>query len=168
MLRMRSGVSKRAPIIERKTRLDGSVVEFACAILALEPGRRAVLRYDIDREWRVADGRIVVPKGAVTAAHYWIDRPYNVYHWLDGARTLGHYFNAGLTDEITAERVSWRDLVVDVLVAPDGTFEILDEDELPADIAAEHRKAIARALEAIVTNPRRLVAEIERESRALL
>ena len=51
---------------------------------------------------------------------------------------------------------------------PDGAIDILDEDEVPADLPVEHRGTIARALEQIVTNPKRLVAEVERESRALL
>ena len=163
---MRSGVSKDRPIIERKTRLDGTTAEFACQGLLLEPGRRAVLRYVVDREWTV--GSVLVPAGAVTAAHYWIDRSYNVYHWLHRGRTLGHYFNVGITDVIDEAQVAWRDLTVDVLVLPGGAMEILDEEDLPADLAPELRVTIARALEQIVTDPRRLVAEIERESKALL
>lgn len=166
MLRMRSGVSKLSPITERKTRFDGSVLEFPCRGLLVEPGRRAVIRYDLDRDWKVAD--LVFPKGGYTAGHFWIDRPYNVYHWLENGRTLAHYFNVGIVDEISETQVAWRDLIVDVLVKPDGGIEILDEDELPPDMPPEHRRTIARALEQIVTDPKRLVAEIERVSRALL
>lgn len=164
---MRSGVSKDLPITERKTRFDGTVQEFACHVLALDPGRRAVLRYDFDRDWTV--NGIALPKGGMTAGHFWTDRPYNVYHWLDaGGRTLGYYFNVGHTDEVSDALVAWRDLIIDVIVKPDGAIDILDEDELPADLAPEHRGTIARALEQIVTNPRRLVKEIERETRDLL
>jgi predicted RNA-binding protein associated with RNAse of E/G family len=163
---MRSGVSKDRPVIERKTRFDGSVQEFACRALLIEPGKRAVIRYDLTRDWQV--GGLVVPKGGYTAGHFWLDRPYNVYHWLDGGRTLGYYFNVGLVDEISESRVAWRDLIVDVLVKPDGGIDILDEDEVPPDLPPEHRRTIAQALEQIVTNPKRLVKEIERESRDLL
>ena len=166
MLRMRSGVSKRLPITERKTRFDGTVQEFACQVLAIEPGKHALIRYELDRDWHV--GGMLVPRGASTAGHFWTDRPYNVYHWLESGRTLGYYFNVGLVDEISETRVAWRDLIVDVLVKPDGAIDILDEDELPADLPSEHRATIARALEQIVTNPKRLVAEIERETRAAL
>ena len=76
MLRMRSGVSKDRPVIERKTRFDGSVQEFACRALLIEPGTHAVIRYDLDRDWHV--GGMVFPKGGYTAGHFWIDRPYNV------------------------------------------------------------------------------------------
>ena len=155
------------PIIERKTRFDGTVQEFACGVLDLEPGKRAVLRYEFDRDWTVHG--IALPTGGFTVGHFWHDRPYNCYHWLDRqARTLGHYFNVGLTDTIAPELVAWRDLIVDVIVRPDGQIDVLDEDELPADLPSEHRKTIAQALEQIMTNPKRLVKEIERESRQLL
>ena len=166
MLRMRSGVSKDRPVVERKTRFDGSLQEFGCHALLIEPGKRAVIRYDLERDWHV--GGMVFPKGGYTAGHFWIDRPYNVYHWLNEGRTLAYYFNVGLVDEISETQVAWRDLIIDVLVKPDGAIDILDEDEVPADLPAEHRATIARALEQIVTNPKRLVAEIERESRAAL
>lgn len=166
MLRMRSGVSKDRPVIERKTRFDGSVQEFPCRALLIEPGKHAVIRYDLDRDWHVGD--LVLPKGGYTAGHFWVDRPYNVYHWLEGSRTLGYYFNVGLVDEISESRIAWRDLIIDVLVKPDGAIDILDEDEVPADLPAEHRRTIAQALEQIVTNPKRLVREIERESRDAL
>ena len=35
-----------------------------------------------------------LPAGTVSVGHFWADRPYNVYHWLDRAgQTLGYYFN---------------------------------------------------------------------------
>jgi len=159
-------VSKDRPVIERKTRFDGSVQEFACRALVIEPGTHAVIRYDLDRDWHV--GGMVFPKGGYTAGHFWADRPYNVYHWLERGRTLAYYFNVGLVDEISQARIAWRDLIVDVLVKPDGAIDILDEDEVPPDLPAEHRRTIAQALEQIVTNPKRLVREIEQASRDLL
>ena len=167
MLRMRSTVSKVRPVTERKTRFDGSVQDFACQALRIEPGSHAVIRYDFERDWSVHG--IQLPKGGFTAGHFWMDRPYNVYHWLDpAAHTLGFYFNVGHTDLVTEALVTWRDLIIDVLVKPDGAIDILDEDEVPPDLPAEHRRTIAQALEQIVTNPRRLVKEIERATRDLL
>ena len=58
--------------------------------------------------------------------------------------------------------------MVDVLVRPFGAIEILDEDELPPGLEPRHRLAIAKALETCVTEPKRLVNEIERETRAAL
>jgi len=157
-----------ATVIERKTRLDGSTEEYACEVLVLEPGRRAVLRYVLDRDRVIAGGALRLPKGAWTVGHYWSDRPYNVYHWLVDGRTLAYYCNVAAETEIDTERVAYLDLVVDVLVKPSGNADVLDEDELPDDLAPAHRIAIAKALEMIIANPRFLIREIERETAAAL
>ena len=162
---MRGGVSKNARVIERKTRLDGSRVEFACEGLEMVPGRSAVLGFAVDRDWSVAGGIITVPRGALTVGHFWADRPYNVYHWVVDGRTLAYYVNVSAPPSITAEAVAWLDLTVDILVRPDASFTVLDEDELPADLDPVHRRTIARALEAVVTSPGGFAREIEAASR---
>jgi hypothetical protein len=153
-------------VIERKTRLDGTVDDFVCDVLRLVPGEKAVLRYVLDREWVIAGGVIAVPKGAVTISHYWVDRPYNVYHWLVGGRTLAYYCNVVTDTSVREDLVAYRDLVIDVLIRPSGAADVLDEDELPEDLAPAHRLAIARALEALIANPRFLIREIEAETAA--
>lgn len=157
-----------ATIIERKTRLDGSVSEYRCERLSLDVDRRAVLRYVIDREWVIGDTGIVLHPGQITIAHYWSDRPYNVYHWLDGPRTIAYYCNVASDTIISEDMVGYTDLVVDVLLRPSGETIVLDEEELPPDLPPARRILIARALESIAAGPRRLVAEIERETRAAL
>ncbi len=149
------------PITERKTRLDGSVTEFTCEPLLVEPARRAALRYVTDREWAIAGTDLRVPRGTVTVGHFWVDRPYNVYQWLVDGRTLAYYCNVAADTVISPEVVAYTDLVVDVLLRPSGAALVLDEDELPDDLAPAHRRAIARALEALMTNPRLLIHEIE-------
>ena len=155
-------------IIERKTRLDGTVSEYRCEPLALDVDRRAVLRYMMDREWVIADTGIVLRPGQITIAHYWSDRPYNVYHWLDGPRTIAYYCNVASDTVIREDLVGYTDLVIDVLLRPSGETIVLDEEELPPDLAPSQRIHIARALESIASGPRRLAAEIERETRAAL
>jgi predicted RNA-binding protein associated with RNAse of E/G family len=157
-----------APITERKTRLNGSVVEYACETLALEAGRRAVVRYISERDRPLEGTDLVLRKGTVTVGHFWTDRPYNVYHWLDGGRTIALYVNIATDTTIEPEAIAYRDLVVDVLIRPSGAIEILDEDELPPSIEPRYRLAIAKAIETCVTEGRRLSAEIERETRAVL
>lgn len=176
----------RGPITERKTRLDGSVSEFACEPLIVEPGQRAALRYVTDREWVIAGTDLRVAPGTVTVGHFWVDRPYNVYHWLAreregakltpaderrqeersdhrlvGGRTLAYYCNVAADTVISAALVAYTDLVIDVLVRPSGAATVLDEDELPDDLAPAYRLTIARALEVLVTDPRRLIREVE-------
>lgn len=139
-----------------------------CEVLVLEPDRHAVLRYVLDREWVIAGGALVVPKGAWTVSHYWTDRPYNVYHWIEGGRTIAFYVNIAADTTIDTGAIAYTDLVVDVLLRPSGAIEVLDEEELPPDLDPRHRLAIAKALETCITEARRLIAEIERETRAAL
>ena len=162
------GSQTRATITERKTRLDGSVAEYVCEPLVVEEGRRALVRYVTDRDRPIEGTDLVLRKGTVTVGHFWTDRPYNVYHWLDGNRTVALYVNVATDTTITTAAIDYRDLVVDVIIRPSGAIEILDEDELPPSIEPRYRLAIAQAIEACVTEGRRLSAEIERETRAVL
>lgn len=158
------GSQTSTTITERKTRLDGSTSEFLCEPLLIDPGKRAVLRYVSDRE-RVIEGTdLRAPVGTVTVAHYWVDRPYNVYHLRVRDRTLAYYCNLVAETTVEPALVSYTDLVVDVLLRQSGAAEILDEDELPDDLAPAYRIAIAQALEVLIANPRFLIREIERET----
>ena len=162
------GSQTRATITERKTRLDGSVVEYVCEPLVVVEGRRALVRYVTERDRPIEGTDLVLRKGTVTVGHFWADRPYSVYHWLDGGRTVALYVNVATDTTITAAAIDYRDLVVDVIIRPSGAIEILDEDELPPSIEPRYRLAIAKAIETCVTEGRRLSAEIERETRAVL
>jgi predicted RNA-binding protein associated with RNAse of E/G family len=153
-----------ATITEHKTRLDGSVAEFACEALLVETGKRAVVRYVSDREAHVGD--LVLAAGTVTIGHFWADRSYNVYHWIGAGKTIAYYCNVVDDTTITADRIEYTDLTVDVLVKPSGAVMILDEDDVPDDLAPKRRIAIAKAMEAIIADPRGLIREIERESTA--
>jgi predicted RNA-binding protein associated with RNAse of E/G family len=162
------GSQTRATITERKTRLDGSLIEYACEPLVVEEGRRALVRYVTERDRPLEGTDLVLRKGTVTVGHFWTDRPYNVYHWLDRGKTVALYVSIATDTTITAAAIDYRDLVVDVLIRPSGALEILDEDELPPTIEPRDRLAIAKALETCITEGRRLTAEIERETRAAL
>ncbi|HKY51258.1 MAG TPA: DUF402 domain-containing protein [Candidatus Limnocylindria bacterium] len=157
-----------ATIIERKTRLDGSTEDYLCEPLVLVPDRRAVLRYVMERSLAIEGTDLVLRPGHVTISHYWSDRPYNVYHWIDAGRTLAYYCNVVGETTIREDLVAYADLVVDVFLRPSGEALLLDEEELPTDLAPARRALIARAVESIMSGPRRLIAEIERETKAAL
>lgn len=155
-------------IVERKIRLDGTIEEFVCERLLVVPGKRAVLGYELDRDWDVA-GVITVPKGSRTIAHYWSDRPYNVYHWVTPAgATIANYCNVVASTAIDEDVVSYEDLVVDVLIDTAGGATVLDEEDLPPDLPSPRRAVVNRAIEDLTTNGRRIAAEMERESRPFL
>lgn len=158
------GSQTSTTITERKTRLDGSTTEFLCEPLVIVPGKRAVLRYVSDRERAIEGTDLRAPAGTVTVAHYWVDRPYNVYHLRVADRTLAYYCNLVAETTVEPALVSYTDLIVDVVLHESGAAEILDEDELPDDLAPAYRGAIAKGLEALITNPRMVIREIERET----
>ena len=106
--------------VERKITLNGRVLEYDCQALEVIPNERAVLRYVVEGEMEVGNRPFVVTAGTISIAHYWAGRPYNVYHWLDGERTLALYCNAGQTLVIVADCVVYRDLELDVLILPTG------------------------------------------------
>ena len=150
---------------EIKHRLIGPTTEFECKLI-----HRAedyiVLRYDIvgTKRWQVGD--ITLMGGTITYAHYWLDLPYNVYHWiLPNDSTAGYYFNISDRTQISSDLVTWRDLVVDILVTPDGRCQILDEDELPTDLDDTLAQEIELAKSLVVRDARRITDAIESMSR---
>lgn len=153
---------------ERKTRLDGSVIEYACEPLRVEPGRRAVVRWVSPAERALAGTDLTLPAGTVTIGHFWSDRPYTLYAFRVAGAAVGWYCSIADAVTIGADAVEYLDLVVDVLIDPAGRATVLDEDELPADIEPRHRRTINTALEALTGNTRRLIAEVEAEGRPYL
>ena len=153
-------------VLEVKETLDGRRHEFACTLLS-SAADEVVLLYRLRREGRVAD--LVLPPDTLSLGFFWTARPYNAYHWLtaDG-RTLGLYVNISDRTHITPERVCWRDLVVDLLLTPDGRCRVLDEDELPADLDRALRARIEAARDDVLGGSATLLAAIERRSATLL
>jgi len=153
------------PILEIKRTLAGVEKRFDCTKLAGD--QRHVVVLWIAREPMHVHG-VDLPAGTISFGHFWADRFYNAYHWVDaGGRTLGLYFNIADGTQIGAERLEWRDLVVDVLATPAGRLEVLDKDELPPVLDAEAAAHLAAGKAAILDAPARVIAEIEAASRAL-
>jgi hypothetical protein len=156
------------PVLEVKTLLDGRRKEFACRVIERSPDALVVL-FVSDKEYVVGGGAgygpgesLILPVGTVTFGHFWVDRPYNVYHWQTPAgRTLAHYFNLASDTTLSVDRLAWRDLTLDVLVLPDGQPRLLDEDELPAGLDQVTMAAIDRARSVVLTEHRRCIGELE-------
>ena len=153
-------------IVEIKRTLSGAVQTFPCVAAEVTP-RRAVLLYTVSRARRIAT--LDLPAGTVTVAYYWVDRPYNVYHWVSPAGgTLGWYFNVSGPVRIDERRVEWQDLEVDVLVTPDLRCQVLDEDRLPGGLEEPQRAAIAAAKARVLREYPGVVREVEAASPAFL
>jgi predicted RNA-binding protein associated with RNAse of E/G family len=155
-----------SPVVEIKHKLAGGEKRFDCLRLAGD-ANHAVLLWIAPAPMHVHG--VDLPAGTVSLGHFWTDRNYNVYHWLDAEeRTIGFYFNIADRTRIADGELAWRDLVVDILATPDGRLELLDEDELPAVLEPEAAAHIAAGKAAVLGAPAVVVAEIESASRALL
>ena len=154
-----------SPVVEIKTTLAGVEKRFDCLRLSGNSDRVVLLW--IAREPMHVHG-VDLPAGTISFGHFWTDRPYNVYHWIDPQqRTIGFYFNVSDRTRIGSDRLEWRDLVIDVLATPGGRLDVLDEDELPPVVDPEAAASIAQARAAILAAPAALMTEIETASRAL-
>ncbi|MDR7422088.1 MAG: DUF402 domain-containing protein [Armatimonadota bacterium] len=153
-----------AEVVEIKRTLDGREWRFACTLLGRAPGWVA-LRYALPQP--AAVGTLALPAGTVTVGHYWPDRPYTAYHWLDaGGRTLGVYLNAATDVMLAPTEVRWLDLALDVLVTASGGVEILDDDEARR-APGWAQPAIARARAALIPHAPAVAFEVRRLSAGL-
>lgn len=147
-----------AAITEVKRHLDGRVERFACEALAVSPAR-AVVRF-------VSPGAIgPYPPGTVTVGFFWPDRPYNLYRLEapDGT-LLGHRFDVVTDVRIAPDRIEYVDLILDVVVDPDGTVRVEDEEELRAAAARgllspEGAAVVERARGELLAGYRRLIED---------
>lgn len=142
---------------ERKRYLSGAEVTFECELVALED-RFGILKYVIDQQWQLHG--LTLGPGAVTYAFYWVDRPYNLYWWLDeDGETIGHYFNLADSVELSAREFVWRDLVVDILVLPTGQVQVVDEEQVPDALDEALRAYIEAGKQAVLWDYRAIVEE---------
>ncbi|HEX8179835.1 MAG TPA: DUF402 domain-containing protein [Pyrinomonadaceae bacterium] len=102
-------------------------------------------------------GRIA--HGTLSTEYYWTDRWYSVFRFREPAGHLRNYYcNINQPATFDGRVLSFIDLDIDVLVAPDFTYQVLDEDEFArhaaefnytADLQAQVRCALA-ALVALI------------------
>lgn len=161
-------------ILEVKRTLAGREKRFECGVLRRD-GTHLVVLYVSPVAMHVHG--VDLPAGTITFGHFWTDRPYNVYHWLDHRRgdatygaTIGHYLNLSAQTRLLdapEPRLEWLDLVVDILVMPDGRVTVLDEDEIPSTIPGGTRQQIAVAKGRALADVPALVRELEAHRAAL-
>jgi hypothetical protein len=119
-------IGKRAPDGSAAARDPGEVIAFEFPWVAVQ----AVWSYD---QLRI-DGLVFEP-GAILLEWFSPDFPFNAFAVLSPDRQLrGWYANvtypAELDDRRAPTRLIWHDLYLDLVGLPDGSFKILDEDEL--------------------------------------
>lgn len=76
----------------------------------------------------------VIAAGTVSLEYYWLDRWFNIFRFLEPTgETLNFYCNIIIPPRLQENVLSYIDLDLDILVAPDLSYSILDEDEFIAN-----------------------------------
>jgi len=77
-----------------------------------------------------------IAAGTLSTEYYWTDRWYSVFRFREPTGTLrNHYCNINQPAEFDGRVLTFVDLDIDVLVAPDFSYRILDQEEFIAHTA---------------------------------
>jgi len=100
-----------------------------------------------------------ISSGTISTEYYWLDRWYNVFRFSDPAGTLKNFYcNVNQPPAFDGRVLSYIDLDIDVLVAPDLTYKILDVEDFesnaatyhyPKDVQLNARRAVTELIELI-------------------
>lgn len=131
-------------------RWDAQLIERVGSLLVLD----AVFDSDIEHDQL---GQIA--SGTLSTEYYWTDRWYNIFRFSHPSGVLRNYYcNVNMPPELKDGVLSYVDLDIDILVAPDRSFRILDEDEFrsnaahygyPEDVRRNVRDAVDELVEMI-------------------
>ena len=90
--------------------------------------------------------------GTISLEYYWLNRWYNIFRFSEPTGELRNFYcNINLPPVLQENVLSYIDLDIDVLVNPDFSYQILDEDEFaanalrynyPAELQAHARRAL--------------------------
>jgi protein associated with RNAse G/E len=100
-----------------------------------------------------------ISSGTNSTEYYWLDRWYNVFRFSDSNQMLQNFYcNINQPPSFDGRVLSYIDLDIDVLVAPDFTYRILDVDDFeenarryayPDEVQANAHAALAELISLI-------------------
>lgn len=143
-------------IIVRACKYDGTEHRRWHARLESRRDSLIVLDARFDREIRHSLLGTILP-GTISIEYYWLDRWYNVFRFHEPTGQLRSYYcNVNVPPRFDGRVLSYVDLDIDILVAPDLSFTIVDEDEFESNAAhfrypSEVRERARDALSELVT-----------------
>jgi len=71
-----------------------------------------------------------IAAGTHSLEYYWLDRWYNVFRFTQPNGELRNYYcNINVPPSFDGKILSYMDLDLDILVAPDFTYQLLDEED---------------------------------------
>jgi protein associated with RNAse G/E len=119
------------PLVEvRSLKYDGSLKRSWRARLAHVEGELVVLEGVFEAEIRHALLGTIL-EGTRSTEFFWTDRWYSVFRFREpgGGPLRNFYGNINTPPRLEGDTLSFIDLDIDVLVRPDFSYTILDEDE---------------------------------------
>ena len=100
-----------------------------------------------------------ISSGTISTEYYWLNRWYNVFRFSDSNQQVQNFYcNINQPPSFDGRVLSYIDLDIDVLVAPDFTYKILDVDDFeenakryayPDEVQANARQALAELISLI-------------------
>jgi protein associated with RNAse G/E len=99
----------------------------------------------------------IIARGTLSIEFYWLDRWYNIFRFHQPSGELRNFYcNINVPPVFHRNVLSYIDLDMDILVAPDLSYSILDEDEFAANVARfkyplEVQKQSRQALRQLIT-----------------
>jgi uncharacterized protein len=134
----------QASIVVSARKYDGTEHRSWLARILVERGSLLILDAKFDEEVQ-HDFLGTISRGTVSTEYYWLDRWYNIFRFSDDAGRLRNYYcNVNLPPVFDGTVLSYVDLDIDVLVAPDYSYKILDFDDF-----AENAKRYSYSSEVI-------------------
>ncbi|HZG54581.1 MAG TPA: DUF402 domain-containing protein [Pyrinomonadaceae bacterium] len=154
----RSEIAAPAPgqvVRVRARKFDGRLHREWQARLVSQAGSLICVEGIFEDEIRHPQLGVIAP-GTLSVEYYWTDRWYSVFRFHEPSGELRNYYcNINMPAELADGVLTFIDLDIDLLVAPDFSRRILDEDEFEANAARylypeAVREAVPRALAELI------------------
>jgi len=117
-------------ITEIKRHVNKPDERYECDLILAGPGH-AALRYISDRTFGSARLGVTFPPGCITIALYWESRPYVFWGiFSPEGELLGHLVHICRGVDISADTITYLDMLLDLWFYPDGRHIVIDEDEV--------------------------------------
>ncbi|HEY0083005.1 MAG TPA: DUF402 domain-containing protein [Pyrinomonadaceae bacterium] len=132
-------------------KFDGRVHREWQARLVAQDDSRIVVEGVFEEEIRHPQLGLIAP-GTFSTEYYWTNRWYSVFRFQEPSGALRNYYcNINLPAKFDGSLLTFIDLDIDLLVAPDFSRRVLDEDEFATNAArylypASVRDMVPRAL----------------------
>jgi len=102
-----------------------------------------------------------IERGTISYEYYWLGRWYNIFCFYEPDGTFRNYYcNINMPPVFEDGVLDYVDLDIDVVVWPDGTFRVLDEDEFDANaVKFNYSETVRQSAADALTNILEMISE---------